>query len=104
MVFDCLVAITEACAQALHGRGERVGEPSKITWTIERQRADFCIEDYSKARVADAAHPKRRIHEVIERETGMKGLGNDVMQRLMDEVEVEETDVSRSVKLMKLLS
>src|SRR3712207_975236 len=48
VVFDCLVAVTEACTQALHGRGERVGEPSKITWTIDRSRAEFCVEDYSK--------------------------------------------------------
>ena len=103
VVFDCLVAVSEACAQALYGRGERVGEPSKITWTIERQRADFCIEDYSKLTTTDKPHPKRRLHEVIEQETGITGLGTDVIQNLMDEVDIDETDVSRSVKMTKLL-
>ena len=103
VVFDCLVAVTEACTQALHGRGEKAGEPSKISWTIERQRADFCIEDFSKLATTDKPHPKRRLHEIIERETGLTGLGEDVMQSLMDEVDIDETDVSRQVKLTKLL-
>lgn len=102
-VFDCLVAVTEACAQALHGRGERANEPSKISWTIERQRADFCVEDFSKPPAEDSSHPKRRLHEIIERETGLKGLGDDVIQNLMDEVDIEESDRVRSVKMTKLL-
>lgn len=102
VVFDCLVAVTEACAQALHGRGQRPGEPSKITWTIQRDRAEFCVEDYSKITLTEP-HPKRRLHEVIEHETGLTGLGTDVMRKLMDDVEIEETKVSRSVKMTKLL-
>lgn len=103
MVFDCLVALTEACTQALHGRGEKAGEPSKITWTIERQRAEFCVEDYSKLRTSTRPHPIRRLNEVLEQETGMPGFGDDVIDSLMDEVEVHETPVSRSVKLTKVL-
>ena len=103
VVFDCLVAVTEACTQALHGRGEKVGEPSKISWTIERQRANFCVEDFSKLATSDKPHPKRRLHEVIERETGLKDLGEDVIQSLMDEVDIDETDVSRQVKMTKIL-
>ena len=102
-VFDCLVAVTEACTQALHGRGEKVGEPSKISWTIRRGRAEFCVEDFSKLTVSPGPHPKRRIHEVIEQETGLEGLGDDVMDNLMDRVEVEETHLSRSVKMTKVL-
>ena len=102
-VFDCLVAVTEACTQALHGRGEKVGEPSKITWVIERARAEFCVEDFSKQADSPTEHPKRRIHEVIEEETGLSGLHEDVIDNLMDQVEVEETPVSRSVKMTKSL-
>ena len=103
VVFDCLVAVSEACAQALHGRGERVGEPSKITWTIDRAHAEFCVEDFSKQAEAPKPHPRRRIHEIIEQETGMTGLHEDVIDNLMDQVEVEETPVSRSVKMTKVL-
>ncbi len=102
-VFDCLVAVTEACAQALHGRGEKVGEPSKISWTITRERAEFCVEDFSKQTESPAPHPKRRIHEIIEQETGLAGLSEDVIDNLMDRVEVEETPVARAVKMTKLL-
>ena len=103
VVFDCLVAVTEACTQALHGRGERVGEPSKITWTIDRARAEFCVEDFSKQAEKPNGHPKRRLHEVIEQETGLSGLHEDVIDGLMDQVEVEETPVARSVKMTKVL-
>ena len=102
-VFDCLVAVTEACTQALHGRGEKVGEPSKISWTIRRGSAEFCIEDFSKLTQSPGPHPKRRIHEIIEQETGMSGLGEDVIDNLMDRVEIEETDACRSVKMTKVL-
>lgn len=102
VVFDCLVAVTEACAQALHGRSDRAGEPSKISWVIERQHAEFCLEDFSKRTPPDADHPKRRIHEVIEKETGLSGLADDVIQGVMDRVEVEESPTSRSLKMTKL--
>lgn len=103
VVFDCLVAVTEACTQSLHGRGEKVGEPSRVTWSIDRHRADFCVEDFSKLAASDRPHPKRRLHEVIEQETGLKGLGDDVIESLMDEVQIEEDDVCRQVKMAKLL-
>lgn len=104
VVFDCLVAVTEACTRALHGRGDRAGDPSKITWVIDRSHAEFCIEDFSVRTTPPAKpHPKRRIHEVIEEETGMPGLGEGVIDELMDEVDVAETRVSRSVKMTKNL-
>ena len=103
VVSDCLLAVTEACTSALHGRNDRAGEPSKITWVIERDRAEFCVEDFSKLTAPSKPHPKRRIHEVIEEETGLRDLGQDVIQGLMDEVDVAETSVSRSVKMTKLL-
>ena len=102
-VFDCLVAVTEACTQALHGCGEKAGEPPKISWVIDHQRAEFCVEDYSKLRTSTKPHPIRRLNEVLEKETGLKGLGDDVIGGLMDEVDVEETDVWRSVKMAKVL-
>lgn len=103
VVFDCLVAVTEACTQALHGRGEKAGEPSKISWTVERQRAEFCVEDFSKLTTSTKPHPIRRLNEVLERETGLSGLGDDVIGSLMDEVQIDETPVSRQVKLVKIL-
>ena len=103
VVFDCLLAVTEACATALNGRGDRVGEPPKITWVVQRSRAEFCVEDFSDLKPPEHPHPKRRIHEIIEQETGMQGLGDGVIKELMDEVDFAETPASRSVKMTKLL-
>lgn len=103
VVFDCLLAVTEACAAALNGRGNRADEPPKITWVIQRSHAEFCIEDFSIVQPPPEAHPKRRIHELIEQETGITGLGDGVIRELMDEVDVAETSVSRSVKMTKRL-
>ena len=104
VVFDCLVAVTEACTKALHGRGDRAGEPSKISWVIDRDHAEFCVEDFSVLTAPPPKpHPRRRIHEVIEEETGMKGMGEGVINHLMDEVDVAETNVSRSVRMTKNL-
>jgi anti-sigma regulatory factor (Ser/Thr protein kinase) len=98
VVFDCLLAVTEACTSALHGRGE----PSKITWVIVRDRAEFCVEDFSDPTPPEKPHPRRRIHEIIEQEAGMPPLGQDVIRRVMDDVEVAETPVSRSVKMTRV--
>ena len=103
VIFDCLVAVTEACAGALNGRNDRVGEPSKITWVVRKGRAEFCIEDFSKLTPPRKPHPERRIHEVIERETGLSGLGDEVIRVLMDEVDLNETRVSRALKMTKVL-
>jgi anti-sigma regulatory factor (Ser/Thr protein kinase) len=103
VIFDCMIAVTEACARALHGRNDRAGEPSKITWVVSRDRAEFCVEDFSPLIQTKGPHPKRRIHEVIEEETGIKGLGESVIRKLMDDVELAETEVSRSMKLTKRL-
>ena len=103
VIFDCLVAVTEACGQALQGRPDQSGEPSRITWSIDRNTAEFCIEDHSEPDVPPEGQPGRRIHEVLERETGLKGLGEDVIQNLMDHVEVVERDPGRTTTMVKNL-
>jgi anti-sigma regulatory factor (Ser/Thr protein kinase) len=47
--------------------------------------------------------PRRRLHEVLEEETGMQGLGADVMQSLMDEVNIEEKPAVKTVTMVKNL-
>ncbi|MDQ3940209.1 MAG: ATP-binding protein [Actinomycetota bacterium] len=101
IVFDCLVAVTEACGHALRGRPDREGRPSRISWEIDRHEAQFCIEDSSVGSDEGNGHPRRRIHEVIEQETGMRGLGEDVIKQLMDEVTIEETPSAKLVTMTK---
>ena len=105
VVFDCLVALTEACAIALRSRSERVGEPSRLTWSIERGRIEFCVEDFSPLTSKPVIeHPKRRIQEVVEAESGMPDLGPGVIERLMDDVSVEEDERSRTTTMSKRLN
>jgi anti-sigma regulatory factor (Ser/Thr protein kinase) len=104
-VFDCLVAVTEACSTALQGRSDQVGEPSRVMWTIDRAKAEFCVEDYSVLTEADAPpdRPRRRLHEVLEEETGLTNLGADVINGLMDEVTIEHKDEGTVTKMLKRL-
>jgi anti-sigma regulatory factor (Ser/Thr protein kinase) len=104
-VFDCLVAVTEACATALQGRSDQVGEPSRVYWTIDRAQAEFCVEDHSLLTEANAPtdRPRRRLHEVLEEETGLTNLGTDVINGLMDEVTVEHNDEGTVTKMVKKL-
>ena len=104
VVFDCLVALTEACAIALHSRSERVGKPSRFTWNIDRGQVEFCIEDFGPMTKGEGDHPKRRIHEVVEAESGMSGLCEGVIERLMDEVEIGEDEDSRTTTMRKKLT
>ena len=105
VVFDCLVALTEACAIALHSRSERVGKPSRLTWNIEAGVVEFCVEDFSSITTSEGGeHPKRRIHEVVEAESGMSGMGEGVIERLMDDVTIEEDETSRTTTMRKKLT
>ncbi len=102
-VFDCLVAVTEACSSALQGRGEKSGDPSKIAWIVQRGRAEFCIEDFSREVEPPDGIPRRRLHEVLEEETGLRNLGDDVIQNLMDEVTIEEKATVKTTTMVKHL-
>ena len=102
-VFDCLVAVTEAASSALHGRGERGDNPSKISWTVRHGHAEFCIEDYSREAEPPPGVPRRRLHEVLEEETGLTGLGDDVIRNLMDEVAVDEKPEVKTTTMTKQL-
>ena len=107
VVFDCLVAVTEACADALERSGSRRGPDPRISWTIERQSAQFCIEEFAEqALQANGTEtsdlPKRRLSDVLQSE-GLDVLGDQVIENLMDRVEVEENGKSKQTTLFKRL-
>jgi hypothetical protein len=102
-VFDCLVAVTEACSAALQGRADQRGEPSRVSWTIDRGRAEFCVENHSGPASGNGEHPRRRLHEVLQEETGLADLGSDVIHGLMDEVTIEKTDEGTVTTMIKSL-
>ena len=91
--FDCLVAVTEACTNALlHGHGDEV---PCVTWRINGTTAFFTVEDYSKQRWA------KLDTEDGSRETRVGGFGLDLMERLMDRVDITIEDHGTTVELTK---
>lgn len=101
LCFDCLVAVTEACTTALdHGGAD--GRTPVVTWTIDGDRASFCVRDYASREWARGHHPARGARPHGPMEPG--GFGLDLMRGLMDEVTFDVTPEGASVILVKLIS
>jgi anti-sigma regulatory factor (Ser/Thr protein kinase) len=91
--FDCLVAVTEACTNALvHGHGDEV---PRVSWQINGTTALFLVEDHSRhrwAKVEDGdGSPEARVG----------GFGLQLMDRLMDSVDITIEDNGTTVELTK---
>lgn len=92
--FDCLVAVTEACTNALiHGRTEASKRSPELCWSIDERRALFEITDYSHKEGAERSDG--------EKEERYGGFGLPMMRRLMDFVDVRFSPVGTSVVLEK---
>lgn len=99
--FDCLVAVTEACSNAvLHGRGQST---PRVSWEIDRSAARFLIEDYSIQQWSRTDHPSRSLELPLEEEARIGGFGIELMRGLMDEVDIRIGPEGTSVALVKLL-
>jgi serine/threonine-protein kinase RsbW len=104
--FDCLVAVTEACTNALlHGLTDEDGAPPDVSWHIDDGRARFCIQDFSTQRWSKHAHPARgpAAHHAGEEEQRFGGFGLDLMRELMDEVDISVGPGGTRVVLVKEL-
>ncbi len=106
--FDCLVAVTEACTYAiLHGaRGPwDAASCPYVSWEIDRTRASFRVQDFSPEQWARAVHPSRGAEDAgRDLEARVTGLGTELMQGLMDDVEVSCAAGCTVVVLTKLLA
>jgi serine/threonine-protein kinase RsbW len=93
--FDCLVAVTEACTNALlHGHGDEV---PRVSWRINGTTAFFTVEDYSR-------HRWVRLDSVDgSGDARVGGFGLDLMERLMDRVDITIEDDGTTVELIKRL-
>lgn len=90
--FDCLVAVTEACTNALvHGMREADGTTPKLSWDIDRDSARFYVQDFSAQQWSMAAHPSGGFFDMtpedFERRIG--GFGLPIMRALMDDVTIQ---------------
>ena len=105
--FDCLVAVTEACTNALLHGGARSESPRpSISWEIDSRRAVFCIEDYSNEQWSRAMHPSRESFDVLvgDLEERVGGFGLQLMRELMDDVAIERGPSGTRVTLTKRLA
>ncbi len=100
--FDCLIAVTEACTNALvHGRDCDGEEPApEIAWDIRNSGATFWVRDFSSARLSRAAHPAAADVE-LTRDDSLQGMGIALMQDLMDDVEIRRGPSGTVVTLRK---
>jgi anti-sigma regulatory factor (Ser/Thr protein kinase) len=100
--FDCLVAVTEACTNALV-HGQRADDPSpEILWEVDHDAARFYIQDYSNQQWSKTSHPSRETQAELEERIG--GFGLDLMRGLMDEVDIQIGPDGTTVCLVKLFA
>lgn len=98
--FDCLVAVTEACTNALlYGRRSPGGAPPVVGWEINGDAIRFSVRDF-------AGHPwsARAAHPSSSDGDRSGGFGLELMRGLMDEVEVKTDAGGTVVELIKRLS
>lgn len=100
--FDCLVAVTEACTNALV-HGHRADDPPpEILWEVDGHSARFYIQDYSAQQWSKTSHPSRDAEAEFEERIG--GFGLDLMRGLMDEVDIQIGSHGTTVCLVKQLA
>lgn len=103
VTFDCLVAVTEACAAALLGCVEG-SEPPDISWDIRPERACFRVSQRCARWRSKASHPSRAavgtadLLDVVDETLPMS-----LIERLVDGVRVQDGPSGRIVTLTKLL-
>ncbi len=104
-LFDCLVAVTEACTNALiHGTTDLDPSPPVLAWSIDESKARFHIEDYSTEGWSRLSHPSRPSPTTSVEELSVGGLGLGLIRDLMDEVDIQRASDGTRVYLAKDLS
>ncbi len=107
LAFDCLVAVTEACSNALvHGQGRSPGSAApEISWEITKNQARFEVVDFSTEEWSRTVHPSWDSDEIpddMSRRIG--GFGLDIMRGLMDDVDIHLSSDGTKVTLVKMLA
>jgi anti-sigma regulatory factor (Ser/Thr protein kinase) len=101
-VFDCLVAVTEACSNAIrHGGVNRV---PTLSWHLEDDLVRFCVRDFSTEQWSRRAHPSRSYAAGDGPDERIGGFGLDLMRGLMDEVDIRIGSGGTVVELSKALN
>lgn len=102
--FDCLVAVTEACTQALANTDHHSGRSPSISWEIGASEALFYIRDYSSQEWSRASHPSTAVStRDNDLEQRLESLGLQLMRGLMDDVRIDIQSSGTTVILVKSL-
>lgn len=97
--FDCLIAITEACANALLHASVGRESPPRIAWDIGPDNARFYVQDFAtRPWNSKTMHPSRTESDA---EAQYGGFGIDLMRGLMDEVDIDVGPNGTTVSLVK---
>jgi anti-sigma regulatory factor (Ser/Thr protein kinase) len=99
--FDCLVALTEACTQALAHSDVVDGRHPQVSWEIGDSEALFFIRDFSSKAWARASHPSSAPIRDDDLDTRLEDLGLQLMSGLMDDVRIEMHDSGTTIVLVK---
>ena len=99
--FDCLVALTEACTQALSHADDDADHP-QISWEIDTSQALFYIRDYSSQEWSRATHPSAALSRGEDHlDQRLEDLGLQLMRGLMDDVRIDIRGTGTTVILVK---
>jgi serine/threonine-protein kinase RsbW len=102
--FDCLVAVTEACTNAImHGRRDRSDSVPEVSWTITPEAAEFYVRDYSSHPWPETPTKRDFMSDEIALDERIGGFGLHLMRDLMDEVQIDCSDDGTKVCLVKHL-
>lgn len=107
LAFDCLVAVTEACSNALvHGQARSPGSADpEVSWEITPNQARFVVVDFSTEEWSRTVHPSWDSDEIpddMSRRIG--GFGLDIMRGLMDDVDIDLSSDGTRVTMVKMLA
>lgn len=106
VTFDCLVAVTEACSNALiHGCGADEEPHPVVSWKVDQTCLSFCIQDFGDREWSKTAHPSRgESQESSAAEDRVGGYGLGLMKGLMDRVEIGYRSGGTMVTMVKDLA
>ncbi|MDQ3955484.1 MAG: ATP-binding protein [Actinomycetota bacterium] len=100
--FECVLAMTEACTNALIHGADEGAPPPELSWVIDERSASFSIRDYSSQTWSPPAPTSDRSHDLDDLQPG--GLGIEIMRDLMDEVTIVRSHPGAEVSMTKYLS
>ena len=102
VAFDCLVAVTEACTNALvHGQRSGAATTPRISWRMDPSGAQFLVEDFTQRgwSLAGRSPAVESGESPVAGRVG--GFGLHLMADLMDEVNLSIGAAGTRVTMIK---